>query len=111
MPIAASRVRAFLPKPLDAGIAAIVLWLGAVAPGVSGLPYSEVIYPLLLVACGTALAWRQRHPVFSVSVIGGAMVIHAVVFNSMSLLAMSFTLLAVWTVQSCLNSLDRKSVV
>ena len=67
MPIAASRVRAFLPKPLDAGIAAIVLWLGAVAPGVSGLPYSEVIYPLLLVACGTALAWRQRHPVFSVS--------------------------------------------
>ncbi len=103
MPIAASRVRAFLPKPLDAGIAAIVLWLGAVAPGVSGLPYSEVIYPLLLVACGTALAWRQRHPVFSVSVIGGAMVIHAVVFNSMSLLAMSSTLLAVWTVQSCLN--------
>lgn len=103
MPIAASRVRAFLPKPSDAGIAAIVLWLGAVAPGVSGLPYSEVIYPLLLVACGTALAWRQRHPVFSVSVIGGAMVIHAVVFNSMSLLAMSSTLLAVWTVQSCLN--------
>lgn len=40
---------------------------------------------------------------FSVSVIGGAMVIHAVVFNSMSLLAMSSTLLAVWTVQSCLN--------
>ena len=103
MPIAASRVRAFLPKPVDAGIAATVLWLGAVAPGVSGLPYSEVIYPLLLVACGTALAWRQQHPVFSVSVIGGAMVIHAVVFNSMSLLALSSILLAVWTIQSCLN--------
>ena len=57
MPIAASRVQAFLPKPVDAVVAALVLWLGAVAPGVSGLPYSEVIYPLLLVACGTALAW------------------------------------------------------
>ncbi len=103
MPIAASRVHAFLPKPLDAGIAAIVLWLGAVTPGFSDLPYSGVIYPLLLVACGTALAWRQQHPVFSVSVIGGAMVIHAVVFNSMSLLALSSILLAVWTIQSCLN--------
>ena len=103
MPIASPRVRAFLPKPVDAVVAALVLWLGAVAPGASDLPHSEVVHPLLLVACGVALAWRQRYPVFSVSVIGGAMAVHALVFNSMSLLAMSSTLLAVWTVQAHLN--------
>ena len=67
---------------------------------VTAFPGGAAVFRVLAVLCGAAIAFRRVFPLASVLVIGAVLVVHVLLIEDLTLVALVGALVAVWTTQS-----------
>lgn len=86
---------------IDAALAAFIVVMGLTAwPVVPlGVPAS-LAYGAVVAASGVALLWRTRTPLWSMSILAAAMILHTLAIGQVSILAALVCLVAAYTTQA-----------